>query len=80
MIIEVTQRCQQRNASMNIYTETLTDNLSVQLPRDLVALLDIEPGDTVIFQVKGNQARISGLELSGFDEPETGANPFLKPS
>ena len=62
---------------MDIYTETLTDNLSVQLPRDLVALLDIEPGDTVIFQVKGNQARISGLELSEFDQSPATENPFL---
>lgn len=62
---------------MNIYSETLGDNLSVKLPRDLVALLDIEPGDTVIFQVKGNQARISGLELSDFEQPEEGGNPFL---
>lgn len=63
---------------MNIYSETLGDNLSVKLPRDLVALLDIEPGDTVIFQVKGNQARISGLELSDFEQPGEEGNPFLK--
>ena len=62
---------------MQIYTETLTDSLSVQLPADLVALLEVEPGDTVIFQVKGNQARISGLELSEFDRPDTVENPFL---
>ena len=63
---------------MNIYTETLRDNLSVQLPRDLVTILDIEPGDTVIFQVKGNQARISGLELSDFEQPTSDNNPFIK--
>ncbi|TDG11630.1 AbrB/MazE/SpoVT family DNA-binding domain-containing protein [Seongchinamella unica] len=62
---------------MNIYTETLRDNLSVQLPRDLVTILDIEPGDTVIFQVKGNQARISGLELSDFEQPTSDNNPFI---
>ncbi|RLQ21196.1 hypothetical protein DWB85_14040 [Seongchinamella sediminis] len=65
---------------MQIYTETLTDNHSVQLPDELVALLEIEAGDTVVFQVKGNQARISGLELSGFEAPapDERENPFLK--
>lgn len=62
---------------MNIYTETLRDNLSVQLPEDLVAILEIEPGDTVIFQVKGNQARISGLELSEFEQAPSTDNPFI---
>ena len=62
---------------MQIYTETLTDNHSVQLPPDLLAMLEIEAGDTVVFQVKGSQARISGLELSGFDNPEVPDNPFL---
>ena len=54
---------------MQIYTETLTDNLDVRLPQDLIALLDIEPGDTVVFQVRGNYAAISGLELASI-EPE----------
>ena len=65
---------------MQIYTETLTDNFSVQLPADLVALLEIEAGDTVVFQVKGSQARISGLDLSEFEEPDRddATNPFLR--
>ena len=67
---------------MQIYTETLTDNHSVQLPADLVAMLEIEAGDTVVFQVKGSQARISGLDSSDFEEPEQddGTNPFLRES
>jgi antitoxin component of MazEF toxin-antitoxin module len=63
---------------MQIYTETLTDTLSVKLPQDLITMLEIEPGDTVIFQVKDSQARICGLELSDFGQMEATDNPFLR--
>ena len=53
---------------MKIYTETLTDSLSVKLPQDLVTLLEIEPGDTVVFQINKSHAVISGLELATPDE------------
>ena len=61
---------------MQIYTETLSDNYSVQLPADLVALLEIEAGDTVVFQVKGNHATISGLELANTESQSSAEELF----
>ena len=76
MIIEVTDWYQQRKGIMQIYTETLSDAHSVKLPKDLVALLEIEPGDTVVFQVSGSHATISGLELAMPDGLSTEKNAF----
>ena len=61
---------------MKIYTETLTDSLSVKLPQDLVALLEVEPGDTVVFQVTDRHAVISGLELAASDGLQPGNDAF----
>ena len=61
---------------MQIYTETLTDSFSVQLPADLVAMLEIEAGDTVVFQMKGNHATISGLELVTTEGQSAGGGMF----
>ena len=62
---------------MQIYTETLSDAHSVKLPKDLVALLEIEPGDTVVFQLSNRHASISGLEMVDHGEMEVKDNPFL---
>ena len=61
---------------MQIYTETLTDNFSVQLPADLVAMLEIEAGDTVVFQMRGNHATISGLELAAMEDQSLDGEMF----
>ncbi|MEP5568753.1 MAG: hypothetical protein ABJN62_13015 [Halioglobus sp.] len=61
---------------MQIYTETLTNSLSVKLPQELVTLLQIEPGDTVVFQVSASHALISGLELAATDALAPGNDAF----
>ena len=63
---------------MQIYTETLTDSFSVQLPADLVAMLEIEAGDTVVFQMKGNHATISGLELAAMEDQSLDGGDVLR--
>ena len=65
---------------MQLYTETLSDNFDVTLPAGLLNTLDLAPGDTVVFEVKGRQARISGLSLAEYEPAEDDKSPLMRRS